>query len=1154
MSAVPPTIPGSGLYNNLQIYSANFNNVTVVNSVNIWKGYVNAATTTDVSLSGYQTIDTIATTEGSLVLVKDNVNGVQNGIYVISDTNWTRSPDLIDGSSASGIGMIVVDGSVNLNRIYVCTNTEDTVTVGVSSLTFGTSVNESAPAGSNGQLQYLLNNMLTADTSLTNGSGKYTMSSLAVSGPITTSSIKGTEYQINNKVGSGVYIDSGNVVIKKDSIAQLTINSAKIINELPTLYAGSGSYSFTEDIDAGMSTNIGDFQINNGDDYLSFQNTGIYTNVPTVSTNFEFNTSSSISLSSNKILLNDVLTLDPNTTGSNYTNVNITAPGYNINSNTGINYSTAPSITTTANGTQTMQLTETDITFNVPLVTTSYLLADNLMSRTGLVSESNDINIYINEVSKLNISSTGLTATVPIDAPSYLFYGDTDTSVISTNGSLNFNTGGVVLLQLNDSNISTGYDIVVPQGAVSALSLSTTQDTTSGIFSNNQTIDIVANQIDLMTVSSTAITTPTAVIATDLSSYSLNCYQIHNLGPTVPALSLSSGVYNIEGTVPSFSSFTMEYLVVAGGGGGGGGGGGAGGVISSSQSLSTTSLTITVGAGGAGVLTAGVNGSNGSNSSLSGTSLTTVTAIGGGGGASTLTGSSGGSGGGGGINTRGGAGTVGQGNSGGTGVSLALGGGGGAGAVGANGSGTTGGGGGTGISISITGSAVFYGGGGGGGANTIGGSGGQGGGGAGGGSGGSGTSGSLNTGGGGGGGFAGGTSSGSGGSGIVILRMPTTAYTGSIISGGSLGTDYTVAVVTTDTVISFKTVGTYTFTTLSSYCDFLNLDQNTNYILNGFTGKGASGSTSFTYFVYRNVDIPIGTIISGSGITSTSLNISSNVLQLADSSIDRYYSLNAVINSNKLLNLYKEFILTYLVVAGGGSGYAAVSGGGGGGGGLISSSQSVTVSPNVTSLSVTVGNGGLNANGSNSSISGTGFTTVTAIGGGAGSSSSNGPGSSGGSGGGGIGVGQVGGSGTVGQGNNGGTGAGSTGGGGGGAGAVGSNATFGNGGNGGIGLSSSITGTEVFYAGGGGGRGSTTSGTGGNGGGGNGGGGGGTANTGGGGGGSNGGGTLGGSGIVILAIPTSVYSGSYTGTVSPSPYTFGSNTILRFTTNGTYIF
>ena len=265
--------------------------------------------------------------------------------------------------------------------------------------------------------------------------------------------------------------------------------------------------------------------------------------------------------------------------------------------------------------------------------------------------------------------------------------------------------------------------------------------------------------------------------------------------------------------------------------------------------------------------------------------------------------------------------------------------------------------------------------------------------------------------------------------------------------------------------------------------------------------------------------------------------------------------------------------VNYLIVAGGGGGGNGV-GGGGGAGGLLANTTSLSSGVTYT---VSVGSGGLKGstgvdsgaggNGGNSYISGTGFTTITAIGGGGGGSNNttNGAPRSGGSSGGqsdsrgGTGVavatagqGYIGGESIPGWGGKYGAG------GGGGAGAVGGNYTANGGGDGGAGLSSNITGTTVYYAGGGGGG--SLEGTGGAGG--NGGGGTSTNNsatangidgTGGGGGGSRDNGTAagnGGKGVVILSIPTASYSGNYTG--SPTITTSGSNTILKFTGNGTY--
>ena len=240
------------------------------------------------------------------------------------------------------------------------------------------------------------------------------------------------------------------------------------------------------------------------------------------------------------------------------------------------------------------------------------------------------------------------------------------------------------------------------------------------------------------------------------------------------------------------------------------------------------------------------------------------------------------------------------------------------------------------------------------------------------------------------------------------------------------------------------------------------------------------------------------------------------------------------------------YTISYLIAGGGGAG--GISGGGGGGaGGYLTGTTNLTP---LSTYTITVGSGGTSGgSGGNSSISSIG----TSVGGGAGGGAQN-TGTAGGSGGGGGcsfnggGSAKAGGSGTSGQGNAGGYGTyyatGDNiylyGGGGGGAGAVGGDASYSAGGTGGSGNVSSITGSSITYsaggtganyAGGGGSSGTANSGNGGN------------------GGGSSGGGN-GGSGVVILSVPTASYSGVTTGT--PTVTTNGANTILKYTSSGTY--
>ena len=183
-------------------------------------------------------------------------------------------------------------------------------------------------------------------------------------------------------------------------------------------------------------------------------------------------------------------------------------------------------------------------------------------------------------------------------------------------------------------------------------------------------------------------------------------------------------IHTFTGSATFTPSFTgpVEVLVAAGGGAGGGGdvggGGGAGGLlyVSSYGVSQSTGITVTIGAGGAGVQNASLAGGNGSNSVFGG-----LTAIGGGGGAGWTkgTGNDGGSGGGSTYYGVGGKGIPGQGNDGGTGGVLGPPypqcGGGGAGQIGLPATGSTiAGNGGAGLPYSISGFSTYYAGGGGG--------------------------------------------------------------------------------------------------------------------------------------------------------------------------------------------------------------------------------------------------------------------------------------------------------------------------------------------------------------------------------------------------------------------------------------------------------
>lgn len=97
---------------------------------------VRAATTAAITLSGTQTVDGVALVAGDRCLVKDQSSGVDNGVYLVSATAWTRDYDF-DGSNdvVTGTLIKVTNGTANGGKIAELTTT-GTIVVGTSSLSF----------------------------------------------------------------------------------------------------------------------------------------------------------------------------------------------------------------------------------------------------------------------------------------------------------------------------------------------------------------------------------------------------------------------------------------------------------------------------------------------------------------------------------------------------------------------------------------------------------------------------------------------------------------------------------------------------------------------------------------------------------------------------------------------------------------------------------------------------------------------------------------------------------------------------------------------------------------------------------------------------------------------------------------------------------
>ena len=87
------------------------------------------ATTENITnLTGTLTIDSVSTSVGNRILVKDQSTASQNGIYIVASGGWSRSSDFDTVSDiAAGDFTFVTEGTVNGNHGYVMTSTISTL-------------------------------------------------------------------------------------------------------------------------------------------------------------------------------------------------------------------------------------------------------------------------------------------------------------------------------------------------------------------------------------------------------------------------------------------------------------------------------------------------------------------------------------------------------------------------------------------------------------------------------------------------------------------------------------------------------------------------------------------------------------------------------------------------------------------------------------------------------------------------------------------------------------------------------------------------------------------------------------------------------------------------------------------------------------------
>ncbi|WP_447745126.1 phage tail protein [Pseudomonas nicosulfuronedens] len=114
--------------------------ITAINRLDC-KQSVRAATVASVTLSGLQTVDGVALAVGDRVLVKNQTNAVDNGLYVVATGAWKRATDADENSEVTpGLTVTVESGTAQADSVWQLV-IDGVIVLGATALAFQNSTN-----------------------------------------------------------------------------------------------------------------------------------------------------------------------------------------------------------------------------------------------------------------------------------------------------------------------------------------------------------------------------------------------------------------------------------------------------------------------------------------------------------------------------------------------------------------------------------------------------------------------------------------------------------------------------------------------------------------------------------------------------------------------------------------------------------------------------------------------------------------------------------------------------------------------------------------------------------------------------------------------------------------------------------------------------
>jgi len=139
------------------------------------------------SFENGDTIDGVTLVTGYRILIKDQTNQVENGVYIVNVSGSpSRAPDFGVGYTAAGTFVFIQEGTVNDNAGFICNSSSGSDIVGTDNITFSQFTGAAQVIAGTGLTKS--GNTLSVNASQTQITSVGTLSALSVSGAISGSS------------------------------------------------------------------------------------------------------------------------------------------------------------------------------------------------------------------------------------------------------------------------------------------------------------------------------------------------------------------------------------------------------------------------------------------------------------------------------------------------------------------------------------------------------------------------------------------------------------------------------------------------------------------------------------------------------------------------------------------------------------------------------------------------------------------------------------------------------------------------------------------------------------------------------------------------------------------------------------------------------